>query len=170
MKRMNMQQLISLGMTLMMAHPVWGGTGLSLSRQARRPISITHTAMVPAAAAAAATPAPGARKPVAAQVMVTLPGQSVTTLPDGQILTLGGQNAAGAVGRAALKPATSGVAAQLAVTMRKPRSYHTATVLPDGAVLVLGGLDRNGLVNESELFDPNKQTFDTIASSARSPA
>src|SRR5881296_3320618 len=111
MKRMNVQQLISLAMALLMAHP--GSPGFRLWGAAApvrgpRPITIVHALVAPAAAAAAA-PAPGARKPVAAQVVVALPGQSVTTLPDGQILTLGGQSAAGAVARAALKPA-AGVA------------------------------------------------------------
>ena len=133
----------------------------SLRGPAGQPISIIHTSVAPAAAAAA--PAPGARKPVAAQVVVALAGQSVTTLPDGQILTLGGQSPSGAVGRAALKPASPGVAAQLSVTLRKPRAYHTATVLPDGTVLVFGGFDRNGLVPEAELFNPEKQTSETIA-------
>src|SRR5437867_2515012 len=99
---MNVQQLIRLGLTLLMAHPVWGGAGLSLRGPISRPLSLPHIALAPAAAAAAAAPA-ATPKPVAAQILLPLPGQTVTTLPDGQLLTLGGQGAAGALSRAALR-------------------------------------------------------------------
>jgi RHS repeat-associated protein len=159
--KMNVQQMISLGMAILMAHPALmaGAPVPSGPSQSVRPVALRARSV----AAAAAVSTPITRRPVAAQALTALSGESVTTLPDGRVLILGGQNGAAAVARAALKPA-AGVAAQLAVTLRNPRAFHTATVLPDGQVLVLGGLDRNGLVNDAELFDPNKQTFDSIVS------
>ena len=87
-RKMSVQQLISLGMAMLMAHPaLLAGPGPR--RQAARPVSVGSRPVAPAAAAA--TPAPAAvRKPVATQVVAALSGESVTVLPDGRVLTLGG--------------------------------------------------------------------------------
>src|SRR5437773_12235236 len=113
MKRMSVRQLISLGMALLMMHPalVTGGSGSNPRPPEHISRPITMTRPIAPAAAAAAAPALTGRKGVAAQVVVPFFGETVTTLPDGRVLTLGGQNATGTVGRAALKPA-GGIAAQ----------------------------------------------------------
>jgi Bacterial Ig-like domain/Galactose oxidase, central domain len=86
----------------------------------------------------------------------TAPGASVTQLPDGRWLLLGGEGSsasaltiAGERGETLAEKAT-GV----------PRSRHTATVLPDGRVLVFGGFDRTGaFVRGAEILDISTLTF-----------
>jgi len=64
---------------------------------------------------------------------------TVTQLRDGQLLFLGGQNAAGEPLDAAvlLNPVTG--AATSTVSLKAPRAGHTATLLDDGRVLLIGG-------------------------------
>src|SRR5947208_14752800 len=92
----NVQQLISVGMAMLMAHPaLLAGPGPRRQAPAARPVSVGSRPVAPAAAAAAAAATPVAvRKPVAAQVVAALSGESATLLPDGRVLTLGGQSGA----------------------------------------------------------------------------
>jgi hypothetical protein len=66
-------------------------------------------------------------------------GATVTQLRNGQLLFLGGQNAAGDPLDAAvlLNPVTG--AAISTVSLKAPRAGHTATLLDDGRVLLIGG-------------------------------
>src|SRR5471030_2694480 len=68
------------------------------------------------------------------------PGETLTMLPDGRWLHLGGVDAAGAALGSATIVDASGVANAQAWQLSAPRAHHTATVLPDGHVLVLGGV------------------------------
>src|ERR1051326_3289950 len=67
-------------------------------------------------------------------------GQSVTLLPDGNLLLVGGFGPDG-------RPLADVVVFDVQrneprshATLSFPRSWHTATVLPDGTVLILGGI------------------------------
>src|SRR5579871_2166266 len=89
-----------------------------------------------------------------------LPGQTVTLLPNGNWLILGGEGKKGPVGTAALANPKTGTVTPLSSALNIARAWHTATVLPDGTVLVLGGYDRNGdVVAQAELFDSSSLSF-----------
>jgi hypothetical protein len=67
----------------------------------------------------------------------------------------------------------AGPAWQEAAPMKYRRSYHTLTVLPDGKVLATGGQTRTDGVDETtgvlpaEMWDPDTDTWKTMASSRR---
>jgi hypothetical protein len=67
-------------------------------------------------------------------------GQTVTLMPDGRWLVLGG---AGTESRAALWDPNRR-SASAATPLRQGRAWHSATLLGDGTVLVIGGLDSQG--------------------------
>jgi hypothetical protein len=71
-------------------------------------------------------------------------GTTVTQLHNGQLLFLGGQNAAGEPLNTAvlLNPVTG--AAISTVSLKAPRAGHTATLLDDGRVLLIGGIGPAG--------------------------
>ena len=71
-----------------------------------------------------------------------LTGQSVTLLPDGRELWLGGIAADGTQRWGWIREKTGRMTASIALT--HPRAWHTATVLADGTVLVLGGVGADG--------------------------
>ncbi len=49
-------------------------------------------------------------------------------------------------------------------TSEKARAAHTATRLRDGNVLIVGGMRKNGVFyDEAEMFDPRKNTFQTLS-------
>ncbi|HET9194704.1 MAG TPA: RHS repeat-associated core domain-containing protein [Vicinamibacterales bacterium] len=90
------------------------------------------------------------RAPVGAQsVPADLAGYSVTLLPDGRELILGGVSG-GIVQRGGWirDPRSAAVAPVEGLTA--PRAWHSATLLPDGTVLVLGGSDNRGIVSQAE--------------------
>src|SRR5262249_59753550 len=69
------------------------------------------------------------------------PGESLTLLPDGQWLLLGGEDHQGIATREArVVDPKSGVNRSFG-SMHFPRASPTATGLPDGSVLVLGWVD-----------------------------
>ncbi|HXH82154.1 MAG TPA: hypothetical protein VNN07_04410, partial [Candidatus Tectomicrobia bacterium] len=70
-----------------------------------------------------------------------LPGQTVTILPDGRWLLLGGEVNGRAVATGTLWDPNSQTATQLPGALHSGRAWHTATVLPDGTVLIIGGRD-----------------------------
>src|SRR5260370_21505111 len=88
-------------------------------------------------------------------------GESVTLLPDGTILLLGGEGKNGMPGKsAAIKTPTTGKSEPLTSGLNLGRAFHTATVLPDGSVLVLGGIGPYGkVVDNAELFNPESRNF-----------
>ena len=92
-------------------------------------------------------------------------GASVTRLPDGRWLLLGGQGADGAPSGAAVivSDGSRSVPVSLPSSLKLARVGHTATVLPQGAVLILGGIGRDGaIVGDAELYDPATATFSTL--------
>ena len=96
-------------------------------------------------------------------------GQSVTQLPDGRWLRLGGETAGGPLGAAALVDPRSGASTPLRTSLSVPRFDHSATVLSDGSVLIAGGRSGGGLVSVTELFDPATQTFTVVPMTAAAP-
>ncbi|MBB3121403.1 RHS repeat-associated core domain-containing protein [Pseudoduganella violacea] len=104
---------------------------------------------------AADAPRPGLQK-LAAPAPLARPGQSVTQLPDGRWLLLGGQGVdQEAVAGIELLDAASGKKEKLPGALLQARRGHSATLLPDGSVLVLGGVDSNGnVVAAAEQLDP----------------
>jgi RHS repeat-associated protein len=119
-----------------------------------------------AASSADAKPVPSAAHSAA------IPGDSITLLPDGHILIAGGQAKDGSLLRdAILQDTSTGTSVPLSASLNIARAWHTATVLPDGTVLILGGIGNDGkVVPLAELFDPQTQTFQLLASSPGSRA
>src|SRR5712692_11467923 len=95
-----------------------------------------------------------------------LPGQSLTLLPDGRWLFLGGKNTSGLSAAAVLQDSRTGSMSTLPSGLLTARAWHSATVLPDGNVLVFGGVGKGGnIIGSAEIFDPSSETF--RAASAR---
>jgi RHS repeat-associated protein len=91
--------------------------------------------------------------PASEPVAPSLAGQSMTLLPDGRWLAVGGDG---------LEGPQSGIGMRLGAldeafpaSLHFARSGHTATVLPDGRVLILGGTGVDGrIVLIPEVIDP----------------
>lgn len=94
---------------------------------------------------------------VRAQGALNVDGRSVTRLPDGrQLLIGGGTDSQVQAGVWIRDPKTN---ATVAVRGLEPRTWHTATLLPDGTVLVIGGVDSKGrTVQTVERLDPTTGT------------
>ncbi|TAJ99247.1 MAG: hypothetical protein EPO36_13240 [Chloroflexota bacterium] len=87
-------------------------------------------------------------------------GHTMTVLPDGRVLVVGGAGPAGGQAEAEIwDPATELFAP--AGTLQSPRSGHAAALLPDGRVLVVGGGDpvEGTGVGVVEIWDPASRTF-----------
>jgi RHS repeat-associated protein len=96
-------------------------------------------------------------------------GRSVTLLPDGRSLLLGG-NRGSAPDASAEIVDLSGHATPLERGLNRARAWHTATVLPDGRVLIVGGVGRDGrVVSEVEIFDPRRETFELVSDPGLAP-
>ena len=110
---------------------------------------------------------------VASSTAETAPlvGSSSTLLPDGRLLTVGGQNDDGqVVATLSTKDPLTGAVSALGHPLHFPRAAHTATVLPDGTVLVLGGVGQDGkLVSSAEVFDPVAGTVDLLSGPQPAP-
>ena len=97
-------------------------------------------------------------------------GESVTLLPDGRTLFLGGEGPEGPRASAEIRDDRSGAVTRLAEGLKTARSWHTATVLPDGLVLILGGHGIDGrVINGAELFDPENQSFQLLPAIGLTP-
>jgi hypothetical protein len=82
------------------------------------------------------------------------PGQTMTLLPDGRSLILGGWGSRGATGTAFIYDPRSSQTTVLA-PISPARAWHSATVLPDGTVLILGGIGSNHQpMAEPQILDP----------------
>ena len=97
-------------------------------------------------------------------------GHTLTSLPDGSAVMLGGDDPSGATGLTTLgtveryNRATQSWT-NLGSILTSQRSTHTATALNDGRVLAVGGYDITGVVNATaEIFDPNTNTVSAAAS------
>lgn len=87
---------------------------------------------------------------------------TVTALPDGRVLIVGGNDVAGdTYERLATAeiwdPQSLGF--QPAGEMARPRSGHTAVLQPDGRVLVIGGTGPLARTEDAELWDPTTASF-----------
>ncbi len=96
----------------------------------------------------------------AAQRPTLAAGQTVTRLPDGRWLIVGGDT----------RPETAAIWDPQTRTTHPiggplaPRTWHTATLLPDGTVVLAGGVDAAGrILSAPERFDPATGTFASIA-------
>ncbi|WP_395849265.1 kelch repeat-containing protein [Cystobacter fuscus] len=85
---------------------------------------------------------------------------TLTLLPDGRVLTVGGHAAVGpyVLYSAELYDPVSGTWS-LTGSPKQPRDLHTATLLPNGKVLVVGGSSRTTLFASAELYDPASATW-----------
>jgi RHS repeat-associated protein len=99
-----------------------------------------------------------------------LTGQSLTLLPDGRWLAIGGQGSGGSVASATIWDSKTGVSVPVSGQLEHPRAWHTATLIPDGAVLIFGGVGTDGkVVKVGELFNPQTQNFDLLSSNNLTP-
>ena len=95
-------------------------------------------------------------------------GQSITMLPDGRLLVLGGLGAEGTLSTASLSDPLTSQTFPLP-NMREARAWHSATVLPDGRVFIFGGTGANGRALKSvEIFDPTTLLFQSLPAGALS--
>jgi YD repeat-containing protein len=89
-------------------------------------------------------------------------GQTVTQLPDGRVLVVGGETNGVPVATARIIDRVTGAMTQIALPV--PRAHHTATVLADGSVLIAGGTGANGQpVSIPDVFDPSTGAFTPIS-------
>ncbi len=96
-------------------------------------------------------------------------GQSLTLLPDGQWLLLGGKGPDGPQAHASLWNPQSGRMTLLEPLLRA-RMGHSATVLPDGNVLIFGGIGSDQqVIEDAELFSPAQQTFTFLPNPGLTP-
>lgn len=99
-----------------------------------------------------------------------VPGQSVTVLPDGRVLLLGGVDGGRVTGTGRVVDAVARTSVPVATALAEPRAWHTATVLASGLVLISGGMTADGqLAQAAEVFDPRTETFHTLAADALTP-
>jgi RHS repeat-associated protein len=85
-----------------------------------------------------------------------LQGQSVTLLPNGQWLFVGGEGQGGPLTTVSAGDSPSSPGPPLPVGLDYARAWHAAMVLSDGTVAVIGGIDAKGyLVIPCERFDPS---------------
>jgi RHS repeat-associated protein len=91
-------------------------------------------------------------------------GQSLTRLPDGRWLLLGGRGNGGSVSGTAIVVDPSNNSRQiLSQSLAVPRAGHSATVLPDGSVLVLGGINNSGQpVTSIERYRLRTEQFENL--------
>ncbi|MGB8028021.1 MAG: kelch repeat-containing protein [Terracidiphilus sp.] len=93
-----------------------------------------------------------------------LGGQSLTLMPDGRLLMIGGIDNGVAVKRALLRSVKTGAVATPSGSPTFARAFHSATLLPNGKVLIFGGTGKqDAVVETSEIFDPVRQTFTKIS-------
>ncbi|MEK2646228.1 kelch repeat-containing protein [Bdellovibrio sp. BCCA] len=97
----------------------------------------------------------------AAPIPASRARSTATTLPNGKVLVVGGQDDANILGTTVLyDPDSDSWSAGPSLT--HPRSGHVATLLPNGKVLVIGGTgDFAGsvLIGEAEVYDPSTNTW-----------
>jgi RHS repeat-associated protein len=105
----------------------------------------------------------GKVKPRIKQSKALLEGQSVTRLPDGRWLLLGGLNDNEISNLAVISDEDNKSAITLQSRMKFARAGHSATLLPNGNVLILGGKVQTGeIVAVAEVFNPQTEEFTEI--------
>jgi RHS repeat-associated protein len=92
-----------------------------------------------------------------------IPGQTITTLPDGRLLKTGGLEQQGPVSTVTIEDAGAAAASVESIRLQRSRAFHSATMLPDGKVLILGGIGGDGRVADTaEIFDPETNTSELL--------
>ena len=83
---------------------------------------------------------------------------TATTLADGRVIIIGGQNQTVPVSEAeVIDPSNETVS--VVAKMSVARFDHTATLLSDGRVFIIGGSDSKGPLKSTEIFDPQTNQF-----------
>jgi len=105
-----------------------------------------------------------------ASVAGSVPGQSVTLLPDGRSLKIGGLESNDMASIAVIEDPQTGTFTAIPNPLHQARAWHTATMLPDGTILVVGGIGADGqVVDTTEIFHPETQSFELLSSSGLTP-
>lgn len=92
---------------------------------------------------------------------------TATLLQNGQVLIAGGYDSGGIAQSSAELydpkkiPGCTPIPNNAA--MAQKRCEHTATLLRDGRVLIAGGINNLAFLSDGEIYDPNGQTFTSIA-------
>ncbi|WP_375773061.1 carboxypeptidase regulatory-like domain-containing protein [Archangium gephyra] len=89
-------------------------------------------------------------------------GHSMTLLPNGKVLVVGGYGPSGLSRTAELYDPASGTWSATG-SPASPREFHTATLLPNGKVLVTGGYN-GGPLATAEVYDPVTGTWSAAGS------
>ena len=95
-------------------------------------------------------------------------GHSATSLKDGRVLIVGGENTGGVVSQAEVFDPASNTF--LVIGASSGRTDHTATLLADGRVLIAGGRDNSGPLASTEIFNPADNSFSAGPSLGRARA
>lgn len=107
---------------------------------------------------------PGDWIPAAAMVLPRSV-HTATTLEDGSVLVVGGNDGAAMASSERYEPQTDAWMSQ--GDLLRARFYHTATRLPDGRVLVTGGQDSNtiaeGCLDSAEIYNPSSGNWKNVA-------
>ena len=92
------------------------------------------------------------------QLSIPRRNHTATSLKDGRLLFIGGENADGEIRKAEVLDAQTGTVAS-AGSVRFGRANHSATLLDDGRVLIVGGTRRGAELTSTEIFDPVSGAF-----------
>jgi len=103
------------------------------------------------------------------QSVRNLKGHTVTNLPDGRVLIVGGEDASGFTSRVFVYSPDTQTAQELANNNKK-RAYHTATFYyanpeekTEPRVLISGGYNIEGYVSNAEIYDPSDNSIRILA-------
>src|SRR5438477_12090784 len=94
-------------------------------------------------------------------------GETTTTLADGRILIVGGDDQ----GSCAISDPATGQTTLLDVRANVARAYHSAVLLADGNVLIVGGYSAGGtgsVERSAEMFVVAASRFDKVIGSTQS--
>jgi len=100
---------------------------------------------------------------------VTVLGRTITQLPDGRLLLIGGVGPDGQSVSSSISDPHNGERVSLNDKLLE-RAWHSATMLPDGRVLIVGGVSSRGeLVQSAGIFDAEKLFFQELPAGSVTP-